>query len=199
MCSSARDCIFGTTIVSSVTLILGDLWIINFHIHWIYLLACSVAMHHSSVFRTLVESESSEQQKASSPGVFYWEENEKRENGSTRSKYVKKPPLYMSLESSVKRQLPFEARHLFCILCLGGCVISNLFKKSEVLKVKMRLMELISFNHRALHFMRLSLCITKHEKAKRKVVRCVIWISARIFDDDSMQIEGKNSRRTARG
>ena len=93
-------------------------------------------MHHSSVFRTLVESESSEQQKASSPGVFYWEENEKRENGSTRSKYVKKPPLYMSLESSVKRQLPFEARHLFCILAIevGGCVIYNL--KDSFLKVR---------------------------------------------------------------
>ena len=94
-------------------------------------------MHHSSVFRTLVESESSEQQKASSPGVFYWEENEKRENGSTRSKYVKKPPLYMSLESSVKRQLPFEARHLFCILAIevGGCVIYNNLKDS-FLKVR---------------------------------------------------------------
>ena len=31
-----RDCIFGTTIVSGVTLILGDLWIIKFNIHWVY-------------------------------------------------------------------------------------------------------------------------------------------------------------------
>ena len=60
----------------------------------------------------------------------------RRENGSTRSKYVKKPPLYMSLESSVKRQLPFEARHLFCILAIevGGCVIYNL--KDSFLKVR---------------------------------------------------------------
>ena len=133
-------------------------------------------MHHSLGFSnfTASQTESSESNRRHHRlGDFIG----RRENGSTRSKYVKKPPLYMSLESSVKRQLPFEARHLFCILCLGGCVISNLFQKvreSEVLKVKMRLMELISFNHRALHFMRLSLCITKHEKAKRKVVRCVI-------------------------
>ena len=78
MCSSARDCIFGTTIVSSVTLILGDLWIINFHIHWIYLLACWVAMHHSLGFSNFTASigEFREQQKASSPGGFYWEEGE---------------------------------------------------------------------------------------------------------------------------
>ena len=125
---SARDCIFGTTIVSSVTLILGDLWIIKFfHIHWIYLRACKVPMHHRVFPTWRVQQAAREQQKASHhrPGDFIG----RRENGSTRSKYVKKPPLYMSLESSVKRQLPFEARHLFCILCLGGCVISHLFQK----------------------------------------------------------------------
>ena len=76
---SARDCIFGTTIVSSVTLILGDLWIIKFfHIHWIYLRACKVPMHHR-VFPTLESSTGGQRATegiASSPRGFYWEEGE---------------------------------------------------------------------------------------------------------------------------
>ena len=106
-------------------------WFMNHKLSYSLDLSVSVLSCHASLLGfsnfTASQTESSESNRRHHRlGDFIG----RRENGSTRSKYVKKPPLYMSLESSVKRQLPFEARHLFCILAIevGGCVIYNNLK-----------------------------------------------------------------------
>ena len=176
-------------------------WFMNHKLSYSLDLSVSVLSCHASFFGffelySISVGEFREQQKASSPGGFYWEEGEWQHTLEIRQETATLHVIRVISEAAVT---VWSSTSILHTLCREVARFLILFDGNLKLKVKMRLMELISFNHRALHFMRLSLCITKHEKAKRKVVRCVIWISARIFDDDSMQIEGKNSRRTARG